>query len=255
LVKCNTTFFPQHFLGLSGKIYTKYFNKIRNILKIILIILTFYYFNYLDSNILVDNVIPISVAVKHRKIKNLKFPNGPHRTPTWLGNPVRVYMNPNNSRNIIGSENKKHSIIYQWSNLITGKIYIGSAWNGSSRLLSYWAPSILQINYPIYNNISYYGVHNFALAILEDLGYSGSVTKEYILSREEYYLDILFGKYSNLVLNLSKVAGSTKGYKHKPEFGLSRKGHLNPMYGLEKSKQFLEMQYKDKKGFNNPVIW
>ena len=93
----------------------------------------------------------------------------------------KIYLNPNYHRNLIGSDNKKRSIIYQWINLITGKIYIGSAWNGSSRLLSYWRPSILCRNYPIYNNINYYGIHNFALAILEDLGISGSVTKEYRL--------------------------------------------------------------------------
>jgi hypothetical protein len=51
---------------------------------------------------------------------------------------------------------------------------------------------------------------------------------------------------------LSKVAGSTKGYKHKLEFSLNRRGHLNPMYGLEKSKEFLSMQFIDKKGSNNP---
>jgi group I intron endonuclease len=112
----------------------------------------------------------------------------------------------------------------------------------------------LRRNYPIYNNIRYYGIHNFALAILEDLGSSGEVTKEYILSREQKYLDKLFKKYPDLVLNLSKVAGSTKGYKHRPDFGISRKGHLNPMFGLEKSKEFKEMQYKDKKGPNNPLF-
>src|ERR1700724_2974251 len=113
---------------------------------------------------------------------------------------------------------------------------------------------ILRRNYPIYNNITYYGIHNFALAILEDLGSSGEVTKEYILSREQKYLDILFKKYPDLVLNLSKVAGSTKGYKHRPDLGISRKGYLNPMFGLEKSKEFKEMQFKDKKGPNNPIF-
>jgi len=155
---------------------------------------------------------------------------------------------------LIGSENKKHSVIYQWLNLITGKMYVGSAWNGSSRLLSYWTPSILRRKYPIYHNINYYGIHNFALAILEDLGTSGTVTKEYLLSREQYYLDKLFNKYPNLVLNLSKVAGYTKGYKHKSEFSLSRKGHLNPMFGISKSKEFIEMQLIDKKGSNNPLF-
>lgn len=250
----NTTFFPQHFLGLAGKIKFKYFNKIRNILKFTLIFLVLLKLNSLDSSILVNSVWPISIYLKHRKNQIHKFANGQHKKPMWLNNPVRVYNNLNFNRNLIGSENKKQSIIYQWTNLITGKIYVGSAWNGSSRLLSYWTPSILRRNYPIYNNINHYGVHNFALAILEDLGSSGSVTKEYIISREQFYLDILFNKYPKLALNLSKVAGSTKGYKHKPKFSLSRKGDLNPMFGLTKSKEFIEMQLKNKKGRNNPLF-
>jgi len=204
--------------------------------------------------LLVLNVVPLSVSLKYRKKNFIKFPNGPHITPQWLNTPVaRVYDNPNLHRNLIGSENKKRSVIYQWVNLITGKIYIGSAWNGSTRLLSYWTPSILRRNYPIYQNINYYGIHNFALAIIEDLGLAGSVTKEFILSREQHYLDMLFIKYPVLVMNLSRIAGSTKGYKHKPEFGLKRSGNLNPMYGRVKSKEFIEMQNRDKSGSNNPL--
>jgi group I intron endonuclease len=113
---------------------------------------------------------------------------------------------------------------------------------------------MLRRKYPIYHNINYYGVHNFALAILENLGISDSVTKEYLLSREQHYLNILFKKFPNLALNLSKVAISTKGYKHRPEFSVSRKGNLNPMFGLSKSKEYIEMLFKDKKGSNNPLF-
>lgn len=255
----------QHFLGLAGKIHLKYINKIYfNIIKQFLIIniVLLYHFqiDYIENNTayifyILQNTINFNIiSLKYIKNKNIKFPNGPHIKPIWLNFPVRIYNNPNLDRNLIGSNNKKRSIIYQWINLITGKIYIGSAWDGSTRLLSYWTPSILRRNYPIYNNVNYYGIHNFVLAIIEDLGVSGSVTKEFILSREQHYLDILFNIYiPDQIINLSKIAGSTKGYKHKPEFRLNRSGKLNPMYGRIKSKQFLEMQNRDKNGINNPL--
>jgi hypothetical protein len=75
-----------------------------------------------------------------------------------------------------------------------------------------------------------------------------------MLSREQYYLDILFTEYKNhnLVLNRSTVAGSTQGIKHDLSFGLSRIGRLNPIFGKPKSIEFIAMQNKDKSGINNP---
>jgi len=78
------------------------------------------------------------------------------------------------------------------------------------------------------------------LLILEDLGKTGSVSKEVMLLREQLYIDKLFSKYSSLTLNNSPTAASTLGFKHKPEFGLKRSGSarsyrsVNPSFGGKK---------------------
>jgi group I intron endonuclease len=220
-VGVNLTFFPQHFLGLAGMYF----------------ILSNYVENLTDS-IIFSSILPIQVF-------------GPHLIPKFLSDPVRIYK-PNLDRNLIGTENRNRTVIYQWFNLINGKIYIGSAWRGSSRLLSYWTPSQLKKNYLIYTSLSFYNHNNFVLAILEDLGNTGSVTKEFMLSREQFYIDILFTQYKLSALNQSPTAGNNLGYKHKPNFSLNRLGILNPMYSRTYSPEFLNMQIRDKTGVNNP---
>jgi hypothetical protein len=63
--------------------------------------------------ILISNIIPVSISLKYRKRNNISFPKGPHIKPLWLNSPIRIYLNPNYHRNLIGSDNKKRSIIYQ----------------------------------------------------------------------------------------------------------------------------------------------
>ena len=107
------------------------------------------------------------------------FPFGPFVKPIFLNEPVRIYY-PKLNRNLIGTENRKRVVIYQWTNLINGDIYIGSASTGSTRLLSYFNPNILLRNLPIYNSLRKYGHNNFCLAILEDLGNLQQISKKFI---------------------------------------------------------------------------
>ena len=211
--------------------------------------------NFETSHVLLSSVLPFKYSTSHKLITKSSYPHGPHIQPAqqFLNKPVRVYNNPHLERKKIALENRHVSVIYQWVNLITGATYVGSAINGSNRLLNYWSPSVLSKNSLIYNSICSYGHSNFVLVILEDLGPMSNVTKAFLLAREQYYIDMLFSS-PGLILNLSPQAGSTKGYKHKPTFGLNRRGKLNPMYGRTKSPEFLAMQKKDKSGKNNPMF-
>lgn len=220
-VGVNLTFFPQHFLGLAGMFEMTSFTN--------------------------ENIILSAISI---------FPLGPFVKPIFLiepALPARVYY-PKLNKNLIGTDNRKKVVIYQWTNLINGDIYIGSASTGSTRLLSYFNPNVLSRNLPIYNSLKKYGHDNFCLAILEDLGPLQQISKQFILEREQYYLDILFTKYLDKKLNLSPTAGTTLGFKHSSIFKSNRKGSLNPMYGKTYSPEFISMQTRNKKGINNPMF-
>lgn len=68
-----------------------------------------------------------------------------------------------------------------WFNKITGRVYIGSAIDGSKRLSNYYQPSILKKKSLIYQSILKHGHQNFSLIILEVCGNTIDVTKDHIL--------------------------------------------------------------------------
>lgn len=228
----NTTFMPQHFLGLAGMLlFIKFYPNLFN----------------LDLN---NNSELMFMSIRSVMAK----PLGPHINPKniWVNKPVRVY-DRTNRRDLIKNY-RGVPIIYQWINLITGETYVGSRINGRERLSHYYTPSHLRRNRRIYNSIKKYGHSNFAVGILEIIKTSDKspVDRKYVLSREQFYLDILLNSPLYVRLNLAPTAGNTSGFKHTEEFKDSRKGKGNPMYGHEYSPEFKEQQIRDKSGSNNP---
>jgi len=191
-------FLPQHFLGLSGELLI---NDIYN------------------NMLMIDGQYILLLG------SGLVY--GPQLKPRYLSNPIRIY-DPATDRNLISNENRNKSLIYQWFNKITGQIYVGSAFKGSTRLLSYYYPSVLAKNLPIYNSISFYGHFNFTLAILQDLGNYKLSDVSTLLGLEQYYLDMLLTSLDYNPLNLAPLAGNTKGIKHSQESRDNRKGVNNP---------------------------
>ena len=51
----------------------------------------------------------------------------------------------------------------------------------------------------------------------------------------------------DMIMNNSPTAGTTLGFKHKPEFGLSRSGSLNPMSNRTFSSEFIAINFFPKK--------
>lgn len=206
--------------------------------------------------------------------------------------PVKVYNNMLTDKDNILNDYKNQSGIYLIHNFVNGKQYVGSAINLKRRLYSYYSPSKLIDNRHISNSILKYGHSNFTVLILELVEKSDNIKVD-LLSREQYYIDLL-----KPVLNINPTAGSSLGFKHSDEtkallaklrtgkslsnetkqllselfsgelnpfwgkthnldsltkIRLAKIGELNPMYQREKSPEFIEQMYKDKHGSNNPM--
>lgn len=120
--------------------------------------------------------------------------------------PVKVYLNPDKEKEFIIQDNKNRTGIYRWVNIDSGKSYIGSSVNLSTRFKQYF--NYNHISYPkrnlrIYKALLKYGYSGFRLEILE------YCYPEILLEREQFYFDTCTPEY-----NILKVAGSPSGYRH-----------------------------------------
>lgn len=126
-----------------------------------------------------------------------------------LGFTYVSYTNADTQKEYILNDNKNKAGVYCWTNLESGKKYVGSSIDLYRRFMQYYnikyiiraAESSL-----ICRALLKYGYSKFKLEVLEYCDPSS------IIEREQYYIDLLNPEY-----NILKVAGSIFGYKHTPE--------------------------------------
>lgn len=111
--------------------------------------------------------------------------------------------------------------IYRWTNVVNGKICIGSSVDLQRRLGEYLNPvrlaaELLRGESIIYRALLKYGYSSFTFEVLEFVNIDGSLTNAerdaLLLSREQYYIDLLGPEY-----NILKLAGSNRGHTMSAE--------------------------------------
>ena len=121
--------------------------------------------------------------------------------------PIVIYPNADVDKVNIVKDNNKKSGIYCWTNKLNGKTYVGSSELLSRRFLLYYnLNKISKSNMLINKALLKYGYGNFSLEILE------YCEPKDLISREQYYLDLIKPEY-----NILKIAGSSLGYRHTEE--------------------------------------
>ena len=118
-----------------------------------------------------------------------------------------TYNNLDVNKSKIIKENNKKSGVYLWTNLITGKIYVGSSVNLGRRFKGYLTISHISManksNSLIHKSLLKYGYSNFQLEIIE------YCPVEICRDREQHFINLLNPEY-----NILKIAGSSLGFKH-----------------------------------------
>lgn len=168
--------------------------------------------------------------------------------------PVVVYYNAETDKSQILLDNKCKTGIYMWTHIATGRIYIGSAYDLSKRLRDYYNPSKLKEwdNY-ISKALIHHSHSAFSLAILEYVDISNKSkeeAREFILKREQYYLDLIFSSDKPNTYNLLKVAGSMLGFNHSIESIAKMSGENNHFFGKTHTEETKALLSEINKGEN-----
>ena len=151
-----------------------------------------------------DKLITIKIGKSFEKLYPLNINN-------LLSKPVVVFYNALLNRNDIIKNYKNVSGIYLLHNSVNGKQYIGSGYNLSTRLSTYYYPSRLLDKRYISNSILKYGHDYFSVVILEIFN-KDSIIRTNLIKKEQYYIDLY-----KPILNINTIAGSILGFRHTDE--------------------------------------
>jgi group I intron endonuclease len=139
--------------------------------------------------------------------------------------PVRVYKNAEGDKEEVLKENRNKCGVYQWTNGISGKTYVGSSIDLGNRLKNYYSYKYItdpRQNMSIHKALLKYGYSNFKLGILEYCDPDKAIV------REQYYIDLLEPAY-----NILKFAGSRLGLNHSSETKEKFRIHGSSLKNLE----------------------
>lgn len=131
-------------------------------------------------------------------------------------------------------------IVYEISNNVDDRVYIGSTlnqrkrWNEHKRDLF----NNKHVNIHLQNFVNKYGLNSLNFTVLE------KVENNFLLIREQYYLDLIINKFN--------VAETMLGKSHTPEAiaKISKRslGSNNPMYGKKRPQWLIDKLIESSKG-------
>jgi len=128
---------------------------------------------------------------------------------------VKFFSNADSQKLEILNYLKGKSGVYQFTNTINGKSYIGSSVDLRHRLLAYYNASALAGKNRgvslIHKALLKYGYAVFSFSVIEiveNTSLESDSFKKNLLAREQYFIDTLNPEY-----NILKIAGTSSGYE------------------------------------------